>query len=143
MFPNDLTYAKDDYGDHHPVFNLSVIANIHISISQEDLLYILAIENLFNASYVNASFSFDNGVFRQQRDQVELKLRVTLPVLHFSNMKGATSRLNLKKSFTLKFAEKFFGLKKIALKSAGTTFIKNQLVSEFYRAMNIQTTRSR
>ena len=76
LFSSEKAYVDDAYGDHHPVFNLNVIANIHITISEADLMYMLAVENTFNASYVNVSFAFDNGEIRQNMEIAEFKLRV-------------------------------------------------------------------
>ncbi len=42
IFPEVGPYYKiDDYGDDHPVFNHSVSYQVHITVADEDFLYVL------------------------------------------------------------------------------------------------------
>jgi hypothetical protein len=57
-------YWPDDekYGDHHPVFNRSVIATIHITMPAETLEILRSPDFIYkNASYLKADMVFNNG----------------------------------------------------------------------------------
>jgi len=138
IFEGRPYYTKEDkYHDEHPVFNLSVIANIHLKLGEKDLEYLLSPCNAFNQSAVLGTFFFDNGNVIERIDDVGIEL------------KGRHTRTMLKKSWKIKFAHfvkgtKFVGLKKLSIKYPfpDTTSMKGQLTGEFLRAMMVPVTRS-
>lgn len=139
LFPDGKEYSsKDKYQDDHPVFNLSVLATIHLTMPTDSLLSQLYTYNTYTADYVNASITFDNGDAVQQRlDNVGVKI------------KGAYSRMDFKKGWSIKFnkfvsGQKLKGLKKIGLKPGGDeddVHLKNGLYTALQRAMGVPTPR--
>lgn len=124
-------YKKDNYGDAHPFFNTSVIATVKITLSDADFASLLAYETLYTQEYVPATLSFSNGVISKN---TPITFRV----------KGSSTRLNIKKSWNIKFpkGEAYLNLKGFALKSnIGDRVVTNQLVADFYRAMRSTTYR--
>jgi len=136
LFNDREYYANDKYKDDHPVFNLSVIANIRLTLKESDLNYLLYPPNAFNQTYVPASFEFNNGVISQQYDIVGLKL------------KGRHTRTKLKKGWHISFntfdkSQHFYKLHRFSLKSPfEATFQRNQLYAEFLRTMMVPISRS-
>ena len=65
----------DEYQDEHPVWNVSVLASVRISVADEDYLYLLQPWNLYNESYVPCNVSFDNGNSQQILNNVGYRLK--------------------------------------------------------------------
>jgi hypothetical protein len=143
IFDDGKQYHGDKYGDDHPLFNVSNLASIHLTVSEEDYLSQLYPWNCYNASYVPASFYFDSNTgpsaerIRQSFDKVGLRI------------KGAWSRMDLKKGFNVKFdkyskGQVFFDVAKIGLKPGADdddTFVKNMLYTNFQRAAEVPVQR--
>ncbi len=97
----------DPFGDNHPIFNLSSIGTMRISMDEEIFAgYLLSPWNLYNASYSEANMSYVNEVVQVS---TQIKWRV----------KGQTTRTNIKKGWDIKFGKhnRFFGLDKLAIKN--------------------------
>ena len=77
--------GQDDYEDDHPVFNMSVLARIHVTLSPEDYLYCLQPWNLYNQTYVHGNAYFDNGNVQESLPDIGIRI------------KGGMSRLGQKK----------------------------------------------
>lgn len=76
LFPNPPFYTdRDQYKDDHPVFNLSVIAVIKMTITPDDLAALYLPKNVRAPTWYNVSMSFNNGYIDQAWD-------VRLPPLH-------------------------------------------------------------
>jgi hypothetical protein len=138
VFDTKVYTKYDTYKDLHPIFNISVLATIRVEMTEEEYNYLLEPKNLYNESYVNAKIHFDNGNIKETFDEVGIKI------------KGATSRLNLKKGWNIKFNEfvsgqKLLDLKKLGLKPGSVnddTFLKTMLYSDFMRAVGQPVQRS-
>lgn len=105
----DVYTSHDEYGDEHPIFNISVLATIRVELNPADLLHLLQPWNLYNESYAPATMHFDNGIVRETVEGVAFRV------------KGATSRLLNKKGWNIKFDEfdeagSFYGMSKFGLK---------------------------
>lgn len=110
--------SNEPYREHHPFFNRSVLATIHIRISEQLLKEVRStnIENsisifappvltLFLGTYVPAEMLFNNG-------NVEIATPVGI------KLKGYSSRRYGKKSWKIKFTdEKVYGLNRFGLKA--------------------------
>ena len=139
LFPDGKEYSSSyNYQDQHPVFNLSVLARIHITMPADSLLSQLYTANTYTADYVNASIIFDNGdAIQEHMDSVGVKI------------KGAYSRMDFKKGWSIKFnkyvsGQKLKGLKKIGLKPGSDpddVHLKNGLYTALQRAMGVPTPR--
>eukprot|EP01125_Pyxidicula_operculata_P007547 TRINITY_DN2561_c0_g1_i2.p1 TRINITY_DN2561_c0_g1~~TRINITY_DN2561_c0_g1_i2.p1 ORF type:complete len:431 (-),score=47.00 TRINITY_DN2561_c0_g1_i2:783-2075(-) len=106
---NRQYYFKDNYGDHHPVFNKTVLAVIMIDIDPTNLSYVLTPWNAFNQTYVSGNFTFNNGHIIEKHVDMGFKI------------KGASTRKNWKKNWKVSFSSfqkgnRFYDLKQIALK---------------------------
>jgi hypothetical protein len=55
----------DDYKDNHPIWNISVLASVRITLEETDYINLLLPENLYTESYAMATFQFDNGNVHQ------------------------------------------------------------------------------
>lgn len=128
-------YRKDDYGDDHPIFNVSVLGNIKIRMNHSDFLTMLYPLNLWQQEYLNASFHFDNGHVSEYLGTVGFRLKGYIG-----------SKLTPKKAYKIKFnvekGVKFHGAKKLGLKSAvDVTHMNDMLGQSWNRAMMVQTYR--
>eukprot|EP01114_Cavostelium_apophysatum_P020864 TRINITY_DN7113_c0_g2_i1.p1 TRINITY_DN7113_c0_g2~~TRINITY_DN7113_c0_g2_i1.p1 ORF type:complete len:542 (-),score=76.90 TRINITY_DN7113_c0_g2_i1:40-1665(-) len=115
---NGSVYSSlDKYGDNHPIFNDSTIAQIHFTIQEEDLLLLLSPRNELNRRYRNVSMSFDNGIIQTMR-QVGIRIQ------------GDASRQFAKKSWKVSFEDdKWHHTAGFYLKSAAfdSSFIRERL----------------
>lgn len=140
LFPGDVYSDKDDYGDDHPIWNISVLATIRLDLNPDDYLYLLNPQNLESDIYFPCTMHFDSGRHNVQTSIENVGMR----------LKGASSRLQQKKGWTLKFNEftsggKFYDMKKIGLKPGNTDddgLAKQMLYSDFLRAVGVPTQRS-
>lgn len=138
IFDTEVYTQYDTYKDLHPIFNVSVFATIRVEMKEEDYIYLLEPQNLYNETYINAKIHFDNGNVKETFDKVGIKI------------KGATSRLELKKGWNIKFNEfvsgqKLLDLKKLGLKPGSVgddTFLKTMLYSDMMRAVGQPVQRS-
>eukprot|EP01111_Echinosteliopsis_oligospora_P019812 TRINITY_DN977_c0_g1_i1.p1 TRINITY_DN977_c0_g1~~TRINITY_DN977_c0_g1_i1.p1 ORF type:complete len:585 (+),score=135.52 TRINITY_DN977_c0_g1_i1:105-1859(+) len=133
ILPGDY-WKVDQYKDHHPVFNLSVLAEIRVTMDSEDYFVMLSPANTWNQTYAKVNVFFSNGVITENVDHVKFKI------------KGNYARIGEKKSFRFKFGEKaglFYGLSDIALKapSLDPSYLHNQLVTEYYRSVLVPVSR--
>ena len=99
-------YADDAYGDAHPIFNLSRVAQIHFAMPWTDVARMVNAYNVYLPGYYQASMTFYNGAVRETR-------RVGVKV------KGWVSKGNAKKGFNVKIAKgerALFGLRKFGMK---------------------------
>jgi len=133
----DNEYHGDEYGDNHPIFNVSVFATIKLSLSKDDYLYQLERENAFNASYKTANITFDNGNYRQYYSNIAVKI------------KGAYSRMDMKKGWAIDLnhyvkGQDFYGVNRLNLKPGGDdddVLLKNLLYTNFQRAVGVPVER--
>jgi hypothetical protein len=101
--------SEDKYNDDHPLFNIEALHIIRLEVALDDYISLITPENLYNKSYVQANFYYDNG-----KDQISMK-NVGM------KLKGQGSREEQKKGWSIKFNEyvsgqKLFDMKKIGLK---------------------------
>ena len=130
--------SKDTYQDDHPIWNISVLATIHIDIDVDDYIFLLQPWNLYNESYAKATLYFDNGIIRTSYTDVGFRV------------KGMSSRQTQKKGWTVKFNEfvkgqKLLDVEKIGLKAGSTeddTMLKTMIYSDFNRAMGVPVQRA-
>ena len=150
LFPNETDYwAKDKYEDFHPIFNLSQIASVHLQMSEANLEYILNPLNSYTQDYVSANFTFKNSEITETMNDIGVRYANQLNVIYLCRIRGAFSRLRPKKSLKISFnkfqkGNTFYKLKKLNLVNpADLTFMKNKMISEMYRAMNLPIYRMR
>ena len=130
--------GKDDYEDDHPVFNISVLATIHVTMAPEDYLYCLQPWNLFNQTYVHATLHFDNGNVQETLSDVGIRI------------KGGSSRMNQKKGWAISMdqfddTQRLTDLNKIELKPSTDgpdSMVIAQLYADFARAVGAPVQRS-
>ena len=131
--------SKETYGDHHPIWNITVLATIHVDMDPEDYRQHMLPENVYNNnSYSRATFHFDNGVIRQTISNVGMKT------------KGAWSRVDLKKGWYIKMNEfvsgqKLVDIKKLGLKGGSDSndaILKAMLYTDFSRAVGVPVQRA-
>jgi hypothetical protein len=122
-------FQGEDDGDTNPIFNSSVLATIKITVDEDDLDYLLNPQNRRTVDYVDAKMFFDNGVVSTYMD-AEFRI------------KGFSSRILSKKSFNIKFDDKWHDVKGLGLKAVindrATTY---PLYVEMARSMKAQTYR--
>ena len=130
--------GQDDYEDDHPVFNMSVLARIHVTMSDDDYLYCLQPWNLYNQTYVHATVHFNNGDVQETVSDVGVRI------------KGGGSRLSQKKGWAISMDEfvdkqRLTNLKKIELKPSTDgpdSMIIAQLYADFARGLGSPVQRS-
>lgn len=73
---NDRPYYSptDKYRDSHPVFNTSTISQFRITMSDDDLQYLLLPENQYDQKYVECTITFQNQVISETR-QAGIRLK--------------------------------------------------------------------
>lgn len=139
IFSDAQEYTSSDmYKDEHPIWDVARLATIRIEVSEKDYVDLLLPQNLYNESYASATFHFDNGVARQTLYNVGFRV------------KGASSRMDMKKGWAVKFNEfvsgqKLFDMKKLGLKAGSVsddTFVKTRLFADFVRAVGVPTQRN-
>lgn len=137
---NVMSYSSNDkYGDDSPLFNMSSISTIRLSVNTTDFINLLSPENLYNGTYMKiSSFLFHNENFQTKLSDVGIKIR------------GASSRMDQKKGFTIKFNHYISGQsllqqKKISLRPgsvADDTLIKFHLYTDFQRSVGVPVSRA-
>lgn len=138
LFDSDVYTSKDEYKDEHPVWNISVLATVYVELEEQDYLNLLQSWNLYNESYAMATMYFDNGNVRESISNVGFRV------------KGASSRLNQKKGWNIKFDafdkdQQFLDLTKLSFKPGSVsddTLLKTMLYTDFMRAMGVPTQRA-
>jgi hypothetical protein len=138
LFDGDIYSSSDQYGDSHPIWNISVLPTIKLELDNEDYLSLLDAHNLDNDIYYKSNFYFDNGNVQIALKDVGLRL------------KGHSSRLQQKKGWNIKFNkfienQTLFDIEKLGFKPGNTNddaLIKQLLYIDFLRAMNVPTQRS-
>ena len=113
--PSLLPYPQytdwDLYGNDHPIFNESTIAQIYLSIAPEDLDFLINPANKDVKEYKHADFRFYNGATTEVLEDVGMRI------------KGSLSRGFAKKSWKISFntfvkGREWAQQKKISLKDA-------------------------
>lgn len=135
---SDVYTSKDKYGDNHPVWNISVLASIRVTLKEEDYLYLLQPWNLYNHSYKPGSVSFDNGHVQETFQNVGVRI------------KGQATRMDQKKGWNLKFDEFVPGqtlldISKLQFKGGSVpddTLLKTMVYSDMMRAMGVPVQRA-
>ena len=135
---SDVYTSQDKYGDAHPVWNISVLATIRVTLKNEDYLYLLQPWNLYNESYKPAVVSFDNGHIQQTFENVGFRV------------KGQASRMDMKKGWNIKFDEfvkdqMLLDISKLQFKSGSVpddTLLKTIVYSDMMRAMGVPVQRA-
>jgi spore coat protein CotH len=138
VFPDPVYTSADKYKDDHPVWNISSLMTIRIEMSPSDLLYQLTPANAYSVGYVPATVHVDNGVVRETLKNVGV------------HIKGAYSRADQKKGWSIKFNEfvsgqKLKGVKKMGLKAGSDpddVLVKSMLYKDFSRAMGVAVQRA-
>lgn len=117
------TKWHDDYGDDHPLFNMSDIAVMRLTIAPSDLEFLIAPTNIDADQKKPANMLLMNGGLGVVHMPVDMSL------------KGAYSRKCLKKSWKLHVSDKFLGMKVFSLKSAcqDLTMMRNIVAMDFNR----------
>lgn len=103
-------YADDEYGNDHPIFNETTIAQIHITTNQSFVDFFLDPANSQTKEYFPCDFWFYNGYVYQNFTDIGFRI------------KGGASRHFLKKNWKFSFNEyvqgqKIYGMSKLNLKS--------------------------
>lgn len=134
---DEKIYYDDEYGDNHPVWNISVFATVRVNIKESDYINLLLPENLYNESYASATIHFDNGHVKETIDNVGFRV------------KGQGGRMDQKKGWAMKFnkfvsGQKLLDIKKMGFKgcSEKDSFVKIQVATDLYRAMSVPAQRS-
>lgn len=140
---NGDAYQIDAFGDNHPLFNISSITDVTITVNDDDLLRLLSPVNLRNDSYYiigNMSiFGSGSPSFHQSVNNIGLRLAAHGP---------DSLRFMLKKSFEVRFdmhdyEHAYYGLGGLTFKSGSNDMIvKNQLYNEMARASLVAAPRS-
>jgi hypothetical protein len=139
VVPGPPQYSPlDPYGDNHPVFNLSSMPTVRITLPEDALLDELYPFNLFNDSYADGEMSFFSESV--QMTGVPIGIRP----------KGMSTRTDIKKPWDIKFKGKggFFGLKKVGIKNGNgsdpddDSVMKAVLTFLFGRAVGIPVSRT-
>lgn len=129
---------SDEYGDNHPIFNVSTLASIRVTMLPDDYVYLLTPSNFeANNNYVHSNITFYNNKYNFTMKNIGIKL------------KGAFSRFDLKKGWNFKFNEfisgqNLMGVKKLGLKpggAGGDCLLKNMIYTNFQRGMGVPVTR--
>lgn len=130
--------SLDPYGDAHPVFNMSAISTMRLTVNETLFSgYLLYPPNLYNASYGDAQMEFYNEAVHIN---IPMKFRV----------KGQSTRTNIKKAYDLKFekGKRFFGLDRVAIKCGNgsgpqdDSIMKMFLETQFLRGVNAPVSRT-
>jgi len=126
-YPNITLFADDKYGLNHPVFNISVLADLRVTVNQEDYEALITPVNLYHHGYISGTMWFDNDKVSAMDITASLK------------MKGFSSRLFPKNSFKLKFSKKWYGQKILGLRSfcCDGTFMKDVISADFFNMMKV------
>ena len=111
LLPYPQYSSWDQYGDDNPIFNESTIAQIYLTISQEDLDFLINPINQNARDYLRANFSFYNGPTTQVLEDIGIRIQ------------GGYSQTFAKKSWKISFSHFVSGRtwaqqKKISLKDA-------------------------
>ena len=137
IFPHDEEYqGTDPYGDAHPIFNLTMVAQGKISIPPSKLVEILTPYDMADAPWKKTdSFEFLNPAIQTSFEEAGLDIY------------GQLSRQFLKKSWKLDFtrytnASDLFptGLRHMAFKADRNGF-QCEMMVELYRAWPVPTQR--
>ena len=133
----DQYSSWDDYGDDHPIFNESAIAQIYITLDPKDLSDLILPSNQEAKEYKKADFSFYNGAVSERMEKVGFRI------------KGGASRNFAKKSWKISFSHfeedrKWAQQKKISLKSAAmdSLYVRERSSFAAIRAMGGPVQRS-
>ncbi len=124
----------------NPIFNVSEIAAIHLTLSIADWHSLIDPRNMYNQTYVRAKFTFDSGNWHETVAEVGVHIR------------GSYTRRYAKKNWSIKFNTRawghkhrhWHGLKKLALKGGDgpESVIRDQLISEWYAIAGVAVARS-
>jgi spore coat protein CotH len=115
-----------------------VFATIRIALNESDYSKIIQAENLDSDDYYECTMYFDSGAVQETISKVGIRL------------KGASTRLQQKHGWTLKFNEfvsgqKFYDMKKIGLKPGSSQddgIAKQVLFVDFMRAVGVPSQRT-
>ncbi|KAH3767002.1 Spore coat protein H [Pelomyxa schiedti] len=127
----------DDYGLQHPVFNESVIAQVRISMNDNDLRALLDPANSKSDMYMQSDMWFYNGLVQDTLTDVGIRLG------------GSLMKLFPKKCFKLSFTEfspdrRWYQLKHLLFKSAALdpSYIREMASAAISYSMNSPVYRS-
>ena len=127
----------DQYGDNHPIFNESTIAQIYITMDPNDLNDLVLPSNQLQRIYKPANFSFYSGPTTQRLDNIGIRV------------KGGSSSGFAKKSWKISFnhfvsGRKWAQMKKIDMKAAAMDplFLRERSSFAAMRAMGGPVSRS-
>eukprot|EP01114_Cavostelium_apophysatum_P001532 TRINITY_DN1132_c0_g1_i9.p1 TRINITY_DN1132_c0_g1~~TRINITY_DN1132_c0_g1_i9.p1 ORF type:complete len:541 (-),score=127.81 TRINITY_DN1132_c0_g1_i9:1489-3111(-) len=110
-------YIDDKYGDQHPVFNESTIAQIYITMDPDDLLFLQEPANMEDLNYKDAIVDFDNGNIENLGAKAGIRIM------------GSYSRHFAKKSWKIQLYKDDWYVKSFSLKSASfePSFVRERL----------------
>ncbi len=133
LFPDEPQYFDDCFGDSHPMFNLSTVATICLTMTDEDYAYIVDPQNSVNETKRPATVWFRNEV-----------MSVTSAV--GVSISGQSSRRSMWKNFNIKFDSGQYpvkGVDEIGLKSGSEdpSMMRNILAIDLCRAMSLPVQR--
>lgn len=98
--------SDEQYGDHHPVFNRSVIATVHIHMPPETLKILRDPSYVYqNASYLPADMVFFNGNLELELPKIGIKCKGLLCLFWCVTKTGFSTRTYGKKSWKVDFSE--------------------------------------
>jgi hypothetical protein len=137
VFAKSPYSTADSYKDAHPVWNISVIATIHIDVDDKSLQQLRYPATMYREQdAASADVHFDNGKLRAVFRNVGMRVR------------GRTSKMDLKKSWSLSFDEvnkgqKLQNIKRLNLNAGSDdAFLRSAIASDFYRAVGVPAARS-
>lgn len=128
-------HRNDPYKDFHPIFNISVLAEIHVTLEERDLLHIIFPGTIYSVDYVKSTVIFKNELINRKLENVGIRT------------KGTLSRSQKKKGWKFDLSslkEDFFGLKVFSLKGQQEHLsgIQSFTTTELLRAFGLGSQRS-
>lgn len=131
VVPSTQYSSEDEYGNDHPIFNSTTVAQIRLTMSEESLQYLLNPANSHSQDYQKSTMWFDNGIVSKYIAAIGVRL------------KGNSSRGYAKKSWKLSFTEydddaDWDGIHKLALKGFQTdpSYLRDPMATSVAYSMN-------
>lgn len=126
---------NDPYKDFHPVFNISVLAEIHVTLDEKDLLNLIYPGTIYQLDYAKCTMIFKNEIINRKLENVGIRT------------KGTLSRTQKKKGWKFDLSdltEDFYGIKIFSVKGQQEHLsgIQSYTTTELLRAFGLGAQRS-
>merc|ERR1712137_179144 len=132
VFASTQYSSEDNFGNNHPIFNSSTIAQIKLFMDPAALEFLLSPDNQHSSVYQKATLWFDNGATSKKMQTVGVRL------------KGNSSRGYAKKTWKISFTEfdddnEWDQIKKISLKGFQTdpAYLRDAMTTNVAYSMNV------